>query len=378
MKLNSIIRQISTTLALGMLFFLGLNQCFGWIKIHDENTENRTISQFPKLDVNRLDSYPTQMDAYINDQLHVRPFLLLQFHRLKYAMRVSPNPEKVLIGRENWLFLGMQEQAMYEGERQFEKQQLDSFYHIWKPRFDFLEAQKIASLWVIAPIKQYIYEAQIPLNKQRNLPNRTEKLEAHLNKNFPGKTLYLGAEIKSKKTEGPMYFQLDNHWNSLAGFYAYQAIMQQLNANGDRLSILTKNDIIQEKKTINHGALSNFLGLEGSLYETFIDVKTKAKPPKELEKYGFIPPKDFPYSFLYECRYFNPNAKNKKKVLVIRDSFGEALMPYFQQTFTETMFVFDGWQYELHEEMIEKFEPDLIVFVTLEAFTDHLLKYAKK
>lgn len=374
MKLNLIIRQISTTLALGMLFFLGLNQCFGWIKIHDENTENRTISQFPKLDVNRLDSYPTQMDAYINDQLHLRPFILLQFHRLKYAMRVSPNPEKVLIGRENWLFLGMQEQAMYEGKRQFEQQQLDSFYHSWKHRIDFLEAQKIASLWVIAPIKQYIYEAQIPRNKQRNFRSRTEKLEAYLNQNFPGKTLYLGAEIKSKKSEGPLYFQLDNHWNSLAGFYAYQAIMQQLNANGDSLSMLTENDVIREEKTINHGALSNFLGLEGSLYETFTDVKTKAKPPKELEKYGFIPPNDFPYSFLYECRYFNPNAKNKKKILVIRDSFGEALIPYFQQTFTETMFVFDGWQYKLHEEMIEKFEPDLVVFITLECFTENILK----
>lgn len=377
MKLNSIILQISTTLALGMLFFLGLNQCFGWIKIHDENSENRTIAQFPKLDVNRLDNYPTQMDAYINDQLHVRPFLLLQFHRLKYAMRVSPNPEKVLIGGNNWLFLGMQEQAMYEGERQFEKQQLDSFYHIWKNRFDFLEEQKIASLWAIAPIKQYIYEDQIPLNKQRNFPNRTKKLERYLNQKFPGKTLYLGEKITSKKSEGQLYFQLDNHWNSLAGFYAYQAIMQQLNANGDSLSILTDNDIIREKKTINSGALSNFLGLEGSLYETFTEVKTKTKPPKELEKYGFIPPNDFPYSFLYECRYFNPTAKNKKKVLVIRDSFGEALMPFFQQTFTETMFVFDGWQYELHEEMIEKFEPDLIIFITLEAYTDHLLKYAK-
>ncbi len=373
MKFRKYIRYFSSFISLGLLFFLGLNQFFTWVKWDIQSSENRKKASFPVLNVNRLDAYPSEMDAYINDNFYLRPFLLLEFHKLKYVMGVSPNPKKVIVGNDGWLFLGMKDQEVYEGHYPFGREQLDSFYAVWEQRFNYFEKKQIHGLWAIAPIKQYFYEEHMPPNKKRNFQNRTVKLQTFLDQKIPGKTIYLGNSLQSKKSKGVLFYKHDNHWNSLAGYYSYLVIMENLQKEIKDLNVLTEKDVIRIQKETNTGSLSNFVGLEGRLKETVVEVVTKEKPLKEMPKYGFKAPADFPYEYVYECRYVNPRAKNKQKILVIRDSFGDALLPFFQQTFSETMYVFDAWEYKLNENIIDRFQPDIVVFLTVESFADHIL-----
>jgi len=94
----------------------------------------------------------------------------------------------------------------------------------------------------------------------------------------------------------------------------------------------------------------------------------------EPEKYGFPPIPGFAYPWSYENRYVNDSIANGIRVLFIRDSFGEVIRPFAREVFSESLFIFDAWQFKLNEEIIEQYKPDVVVFIGLETNPENFLK----
>jgi alginate O-acetyltransferase complex protein AlgJ len=368
--------QLSTILILASIFFVFFNQFIGFWTPESayKQEENRNKQTLPKLDPARLDKFPPLMDAFINDQLNIRPWLLDNYHELKYVLGVSPNPEKVLVGNGQWLYLGMRDQEYVENKIVFSKAQIDSLRYIWKSRFDFLDKKGILNHVVIVPVKQRVYPEFLPTSIRNVYPNYSLELLKKLK--FPTKKIaYLLPELITEKQKYPVFYQLDNHWNSAGGYVAYRKIMEVLKQQKPSLKTLSESEISYSKVSRNSGMLSVFLGLDGKFTETFTEVSTQKNSAVEVEKYGFEIPEYFPYKEVFERRFVNLKAKNKEKILIISDSFGEATQTFFKETFEECLFLFDGWQYKLDTEILEIFKPDIVVFITVEPFVGHVLNY---
>ena len=71
--------------------------------------------------------------------------------------------------------------------------------------------------------------------------------------------------------------------------------------------------------------------------------------------------------------YRNPSDTTAPKILVIRDSFGDQLIPFLKEPFSESVFIFDGWDYGLNKEIIETVKPDIVIFLGLETHIENFI-----
>ena len=74
--------------------------------------------------------------------------------------------------------------------------------------------------------------------------------------------------------------------------------------------------------------------------------------------------------------YENPKAPVKKTVFMIRDSFGNALKPYFDKTFAKNIIAHNKYnkRQEL-DRLVAQYKPDIMVDEAVERYFDRLLKY---
>jgi hypothetical protein len=49
------------------------------------------------------------------------------------------------------------------------------------------------------------------------------------------------------------------------------------------------------------------------------------------------------------------------------------MMPFVREFFEESVFIFDAWQYKLNEAIIDKVNPDIVVFLTLDSNLEAVL-----
>jgi len=369
--LTKIIKYQLIVLFLGALFLPFLNDGIGFAKFKRKN-ENRNFKDSLVLDISTLDYFPLDAEEYINDNFSFREPLLQSFSRIKYyAFGVSPKPEHTILGYNGWLFMDQFEIACYAGRENFDEKQLDSLNQLWAVRKTFFEEKGIKSYWLLAPIKHSIYFDEIPFKYLRSTKiSRVDQIKSIFKNTYPEFVIDPSPEILEASVSDKVFYKMDNHWNFKAGLIATKKLLNRLSVDFPEI----KNDIkVKWKDTLlQKGIHYDVLGLDELSETDFVPV-LEHKNFKEVKKFGFVPPEKFPYGWEYERYFKNPNSGNKLKVLVIRDSFGEQMMPFLAESFSETLFIFDKWEYGLNEDIIEFYKPDIIIYITLETLVNNLL-----
>ena len=60
-----------------------------------------------------------------------------------------------------------------------------------------------------------------------------------------------------------------------------------------------------------------------------------------------------------DCLYtFNPNAPDKRRVMMHRESFAIALLPYISEHFQEVYYI---WSHKVYRKRIEEIKPDIFI-----------------
>lgn len=370
-KLNYLILPV---FFFGFIYFMFFNQIFQW-KTHQTNSENRTLAAFPEFNVNQLDKFPNEFDTYLDDNFTFRVPFLDFYHELKFQMQISPNKNDVIIGSNGHFFIAQKDQQTFSGKFNYTGETLDSMINIWKIREEYLKTKNIPFYWLIAPNKHHVYPEYLPIGYNEKNRNRILTLQDRFDQKLPSKLIYpLDAILKHKEKESA-YFKQDNHWSNKGSFIAYEELMKALKKDFPEVKMLKFEDVKWKRVEKNDGNLLNFLGKEGELSEMVYIAEFPNSTAKESKKFDFKPSDGFPYTWDYEIHYQNKNALNKKKVLIIRDSFGGFIMPFFNETFSEILYIFDGWKYGINKEIIDLFQPDIIVVLTLETHTDNILNF---
>lgn len=341
-----------------------LNDCFHFMTFKRQ-AENRTFHDSLTLNINKLDNFPKECEDYLSDNFSFRTPMIEwnKFIKLHF-FRVSPDLEHLIIGKNGRYFIAGKDREIYEGNQQLTQKQLDSLEVEWERRSTFFKQHNTIHYLAIAPTALEVYPEDLPFNIVKRHPDsHSEQLRKRLPPSF---YIDLKPILKKEKTHN-LYFKLDNHWNKRAGFVVAEALMNKMKK--DHFPELSTNYFKQYKWTTSYtenGYLGSFLPKK---YRT-------EKIPEPIyqdqalmaDKFGFEPPSDFIYKDQFETHYIHNKPKNKLKLLIIRDSFGEAVVPFLKEGFAETLVIFDSWKYGLNSEIITAYKPDVVVYITYELF----------
>jgi hypothetical protein len=319
-----------------------------------------------QFNISKLDQFPKDAELYVNDNFAFRSPLIKQLKTFKYHFFVTTSRSKdLIIGKNKRFFIGGMEREIYEGDIQYDEEKLDYFEKEWLKRKHYFDSLGIAYYLIPCPTALEIYPEDLPAKIKKNVPLSTiEQLKRKLKSRLPNLLLDPTSTILSGKKSGNMYFMLDNHWTSKGGFLTAKMVLNKIRSDKfPQLDLAFLNHAKWYKTDRDFGHFVNILGIDG--------LKESTEELDHFQSHA-IEIKDLALNFTKEGvseedqqRYFrNPKATNKLKVLVIRDSFGNALYPIFKEAFYETLVIFDSWNYRLNKEIVQSYKPDIVIYVT--------------
>lgn len=357
---------------LAMLVLPVLNSAFGIWK-YQRVSENRSFTDSLTFNVDHLDLFPDEAESYMNDNFSFRKPLLDLFHEMKYyAFNTSPHPDKLVIGSNGWYYMADKELADYQGKNNFSKDTLDLFLSEWKRRKAYFDKKGIQVYWMIAPTAHDVYPEFLPFQIQAASESRVTQLKNHFKRDLPTLILDPLPVLIAHKKDAQLYCKQDNHWNFHAGNVTHHYFLQRLRMDfpGTYFPVpqISKWKNIIEYNGIHRVVLG--INMKGEQKEVPL---FKSKQATEVEKYNFPVVSGFFYHWEFERRFKNENITKGKRIVIIRDSFGDQVMPFMSESFSETVFIFDAWQYKLNEHIIDAVQPDIVLFMMVETHLEAIV-----
>jgi len=270
-----------------------------------------------------------------------REYLVKAYIKLKKDFfKISPLPEKVLIGKSGWLFLtdyGAMDD--YRNVRPFLNTQLDSIEtYLTKVAHDLREKQMRLYV-IVVPDKHTIYPEYLPENVRKiRSTSRLQQLEERLKSKFDFEFINLTDTLLSSKQQGYLYYKQESHWNDLGTFIGYQKVMKSMKKDFPKLNVV---ELATCKVYLSAESDLDLAKLLGEPIE-YTESTQRIEPANgdqiiRVESGVTIPP----------AKRLNPNYAFRKvnsgvtgpSVLVYRDSFFGSLVPFFEQSFAESTYI---------------------------------------
>lgn len=352
-----------------------LNDSFHFFQF-ERKDENRKFHDSLAISWNYLDSFPKDFENYISDNFSFRSPLITFSKDLKLnTFHISPDKHEILIGNKNRFFIANYHQKIYEGDIPFSQSWLDTLEGEWIRRKKYFDSLGISVRVVLAPIAHEIYPEELPFNVIKRKGKDPITLSAdRLNKRFPHLVFNPIPLITANKSRQKMYYELDNHWTENCGFLVAKSLLEEIKRDlYPHLDLSPLSQFTWKEVERDFGHFTNVLATDKLSENILLIEKSPANMevienlPLEFEKYG-VGEQD------QQTHFRVKGCKNKLRVLVIRDSFGGALIPPIATCFSETVFIFDSWRYRLNKSVIESYKPDLVIYITyeekLKAYTD--------
>jgi len=344
-----------------------------------KNTENREFKKQPKFLLPLHDTFPNSYNEYYSDNFDLRNQFLWFNSKLRYYMfNIPPISGKAIMGRSGWMYLVKHEMDIYWGNNLANQEELNRYYEIFKYRKKVLDSIKCKYYIVIAPIKTSIYPEYLPLSKRKNVETTITDQIVSLLDTVNGITVIdLRTALKSAKGNVRMFHKTDNHWNDYGGFVAYEAIMNTLSVDFPELTKSSISDYIIDSTVVDGFKLTNMMGIYDGIFENKITCKLAAtRKSKKVEKRKYPGFPNFSLNSKYELRFKTEN-DSLPKILMIRDSFGSTLIPYLNEHFSESVYIFDMWNYCLNEDILFNEKPDIFIQTVVEPFISNIKYNAK-
>jgi hypothetical protein len=227
-------------------------------------------------------------------------------------------------------------------------------------------------------MKCEIYPENLPSFYHRSKSGTlTDILLARFRKDTSLRIIELKPAMIAAKEKGALYYPTDNHWNAIGAYWAYRSITDRMQLDFPKIEPLTADDFRIVSERGKGGNLATMIGLYEFLHETF--QKTRITHPRSVigVKAGYPSPKGFSYPDEYELVRLNPDT-TLPRIVVIRDSFFTALLPYMSENFSKSVYIFDNWKYERQEEIVTQEKPDIVLLMLLESNLSQVLSSLAK
>ena len=314
-------------------------------------------------------------------ELYSTDVLERHFNRVLISTGISTNSKSVLIGKDEWLFLGDEYDQTVTVNRlgsnldSVEKlsNKIVSIQGLWEMRYKAKGVKEFKI--IVGPNKSSIYP--------EFLPQWAKSPDSSISKHLYGNNIYVSVidELIGLKGAKLLYYSQDTHWNFYGAGAAFNYFIKNLET-ADQLNVppIEWGDVV-ESHPRQGGDLTPFLKIAEDVKDVYLLTKIN-KSEIEHVIYDFNSNKEV-YRGLNSLhgsmndRYLikTASALNDKKVLWLSDSFGDALAPYMTATFSTVLK--QHWEGLLGntglEELIEEWKPDYVFYTIVERSSLHPL-----
>ncbi|WP_028580370.1 DHHW family protein [Desulfogranum japonicum] len=327
------------------------------ISIH----EKRKLASLPSLKETGVSGYPKQFEKYFNDQFGLREPLLKTHALYQFALFNVSSSEKVIVGKNGWLFQNGQPHFKdMRNQWPFSEAELRHWANVLIEKQRWLQQRNVQYMFVITPSKHIVYGENLPDAFQPVSPeSRADQLTTYLQRHTNVTVVDMRKALQQAKKNGQIYHKTDTHWNSLGAYYGYRALLQEINRVLPQVQPihLSVQDFIAVQE--EGGDLAESLNLGDSLRET-------AFIPQNWQSECFnraINEQNLPTSAARNRAWFTTTCTGKPySVLMFRDSYSLALMPYLTETFGTVTYIPHSPVRRVNmQELTLKHNPELVI-----------------
>ena len=326
--------------------------------IDSANHEKRKFAERPNLTWSTLTSFPEQFDTYFNDHLPYKNQLVM-LNNIKNECLGSGTTAieylsvSVIRGKEKWLFyngVSETEESMkdYLCNNLYTEKQLKKISKRYVKLQKKLEEMGIELVVLYAANKEQIYPEYMPSTiVPLSTYSRTDQLVDYIHEHTDVPLLCTKEALLREKEKHQVFYKYDTHWNDLGGFVGGQILNEYF--HGEYVSLdEVSYSVVRENES---GDLADLLSMR-KIYND--DTVWQIDDYKE-EVTEHLSDEESAYEF-------TSNAKDKRSVLVVKDSFGYAMMG-IAKDFAKVTFLKNT---EVFKEYCEEKTPDILLLEIVE------------
>lgn len=329
--------------------------------------ENRALAEWPAppRSLSQALAFPDAANAALEDRFGLRAPLSRAYAELSQGVR-SPG-DTVVVGREGWLFFaGDSSVENYRGFRPASSQWVEGWFAQILAVQAAAEASGASFYLLTPPNKSRVYPEHMPA--AFGPPSPLRRLNALRADPRMADLAWVDAEsaLLAVKGEGLAYRPLDTHWTmrgAHAAFLAFEAAYGCAQPTGcDRLPLraVSFDDA--------GGDLARMAGFEADAASMIVDVAlTDPSPGAERVLEDAENP-------IFRTRIFTGRHADGPRLVLIGDSFADALLPFLRERFGEVVLV----HHQLGRADIEyalSFEPDVVLLEMVERYAERALDF---
>lgn len=327
--------------------------------------ENRKLAPAP--DLTRLATLRAEVDAYVADHFPARAQLIALFNYARMPFGVSGSP-RVIVGKDNWLFY---DDGGHLGAARGDPPLSEEDARIWLSglagRTEALRARGIPYLVVAAPMKETVYPEFGPGWYAGPAPDRPSvRLSALAAQSGVGEVIHFYEPVvRAKRANVDVYGPNDTHWTGAGAYAAYEVLMRRLQRLGVGEAPRPMSDFAPVAERPRRD-LAQMLGVgrlvtvnETNLAEPLTDQRHKVTWLTARQDWT-------------APRVVDTGEVGKPTLLITVDSFSTALLPFLYSHFSRVIIAHnqDGpWR----KDLIERFDPDVVVLEVIESGLRHSL-----
>lgn len=265
---------------------------------------------------------------------------------------ISPTP-RVLVGSDGWLFYSDESEVeCARRSKPMSDAELGAWLRALESRRALLASRGIRYLVLFAPDKHTLYPEYLPRSLQAGPgPSRLDQLIEAVRTRTQVQLLDLRPALQAGKASADLYYHLDTHWNQRAALLAAQQIGIALLRWYPALHPLELSDYAIDVAPAYPGDLISFAGLERVVKEWHEEFTPRFASPAKVE-------------ILATSRYRVDVVRSTRpsaaiaSALVLRDSFGTALVPFLAQYFRRAVHL---WSYQIPLDKLDQEKPEVVI-----------------
>ena len=330
------------------------NLLFPLIKNSGEQStgENRKLAEFPVFSTETYAEFPAAVNSYINDHAAFRNLFLSINSVVNRKVFGYADSQDVIVGKDGWYFfaggrnlhdaLGVD--PLTEGDTAWIGDKLIQ-------ASEYYESQGIDFVAMIAPNKEGIYPEYMPEAYGRvGGETRPDQVEAYVREHSGIEILDPRAYFNANR-DYLWYYKTDTHWNHAGAYAASQMLIEALGGEPCPIEEVEVDYVNGEP-----GDLVNLFHLPESYCDEYSAQINGYYPELDTVMEDVNGDKNIVHTS-------TPDAPDQRRVAVIRDSFGGALMGYLPKYFANVDFY--HWQV-FDRSLLEENPPDAVIYLIVE------------
>ena len=323
----------------------------------ETSSENRQLSEFPspKTEEGKINvEWLSQAGDYFQEHFAFRNELVTGNALLHGRLLETSTADGVIQGKNGWLYY-KDSLDDYLGQELLSDRSLFNIAHMLSMTQQALEEKGVNFLFTIAPNKNALYGDNMPYYDKLKVSDQTnrENLEGWLKTE---KVAYADLYQALMEEDEVLYHARDSHWNNKGAALAADVLMDALGKDHDSYegeSYTVRRDYTGDLDTMLYPLAST------ADDEIYYDKETTYATVEEIQS-NFDP------------RITTVNPVKEGSLVMYRDSFGNALLPYMADAYANAYFS-RGIPYQLMD--VETHSADTVIIERAERFLPEMSQF---